>query len=125
MIDQAGKVYRFEPGKAWQPLPFAMPITPKQAGIRFVELTGKGKLDLVYSNEKIFGVYRFVDKKTGWEKVRSGKAGDPNAIPMISRNGMNNGCFAHSGKLWWANEDTHLMKNHVDRRGYKELLEGK
>ena len=54
-----------------------------------------------------------------------GKAGGPNAIPMIARNGTNNGCWAHSGQLWWANEDTHLLKNHVDRRSYKSLLEVK
>jgi hypothetical protein len=123
MIDRAGKIYRHEPGKDWQPLSFAMPIAPTQGGVRFVDLTETGKLDLVYSNEKAFGVYRFVDMKSGWQKVRAGKAGEPGAIPMIDRLGTNNGCFAHSGKLWWANEDTHLMKNHVDRRAYKELLQ--
>jgi hypothetical protein len=44
---------------------------------------------------------------------------------MIARNGKNNGCFAHSGHRWWANEDTVLLKNHVDKRSYKELLEMK
>ena len=44
---------------------------------------------------------------------------------MIARNGTNNGCFVHSGHLWWANEDTVLLKNHVDRRSFKELLAGK
>ena len=33
-----------------------------------------------------------------------------------------NGFWVHSGQLWWANEDTVLRKDHVDRRSIKELL---
>jgi hypothetical protein len=121
-IDGDGKVFRHEPGKDWQPLAFALPFTDK-ASLRFLDLNGK--LDLVFSNEKEYGVYLFTDMKTGWKKLRVGKAGDPNAIPMIARNGKNNGCWAHSGQLWWANEDTVLLKNNVARRSFKELLEAK
>jgi hypothetical protein len=120
-IDSAGAVFRHEPGKAWQRLPFTLPA--KDA--RFLDLRGAGKLDLIFANEKEFGVYRFGDMKTGYTKVRAGKASDANPLPMITRRGMNNGCWAHSGQLWWANEDTVLLKNHVDRRSFKELLEAK
>jgi Polysaccharide deacetylase len=125
MIDANGRVHRFEPGKDWQPLGFALPADALKGGVRFLDLTGNGKLDLVFSNEKAFGVYRFADMKTGWTKQRAGKPGDANAIPMIARNGTNNGCWAHSGELWWANEDTMLLKNHVDRRALKDLVEAK
>jgi hypothetical protein len=27
--------------------------------------------------------------------------------------------------MWWANEDTTLLKNHVDRRAFKDLAEAK
>lgn len=125
MIDLFGRVSAYEPGKGWQPLPFKLPIGPFLDGLRFLDLNGDGKLDLVFSNEKEYGVYLFIDMKNGWKKLRAGKAGDANAIPMIAKNGKNNGCWAHSGQLWWANEDTHLLKNHVDRRSFKALLEGK
>ncbi|MBI3823868.1 MAG: hypothetical protein HY289_14460 [Planctomycetes bacterium] len=127
MIDVNGKAFRYEPGKDWQPLPFALPVGKEtlNAGLMFVDLTGKGKLDVVYSNEKEYGVHRFNDMKTGWNKGKGGKPGDATAIPMISRNGTNNGCWAHSGQLWWANEDTVLLKNNVDRRAFKDLLQEK
>jgi hypothetical protein len=52
----------------------------------------------------------------GWsKKIMAGKAGDKNALPMISRNGTNNGFWVHSGHLGWANEDS-VLKNHVDKR---------
>src|SRR5207247_319814 len=104
-------VHAFEAGKDWQRLPFGYGQAAPDASLRFLDLNSDGKLDIVYSNEKEFGVAIFSDMKKGWMKVRTGKTGDANAIPMIARNGTNNGCWAHSGQLWWANEDTHLLKN--------------
>ncbi len=95
----------------------------KDAGLRFIDLDGDGKLDVVFSNEKEYGIYLFKDLKDGWSrKVMAGKAGDADALPMISRNGTNNGFWVHSGSLWWSNEDTVLLKDHVDRRSIKDLL---
>jgi putative membrane-bound dehydrogenase-like protein len=92
-------------------------------GLRFVDLDGDGKLDIIFSNEKEYGIYLFKDMKTGWSrKVMAGKRGDKDALPMISRNGTNNGFWVHSGHLWWSNEDTPLLKDHVDRRNIKQLL---
>lgn len=122
-IDADGAVYRHEPGQPWQRLPFRVPAPVRDA--RFLDLRGAGKLDLIFSNEKEFGIYLFDDLKIGWKKVRSGKAGDAGAVPMITRNGTNNGSWAHSNHLWWANEDTVLFKNKVDRRAFKDLLEPK
>jgi hypothetical protein len=96
----------------------------KGAGLQFVDLDGDGKLDVIFSNEKDYGIYLFKDLKEGWSrKVMAGKAGDADALPMISRNGTNNGFWVHSGQLWWSNEDTVLLKDHVDRRSIKELLQ--
>ena len=122
LIDVYGKIYRHEPGKGWQLLPFEAVF---KSGTRFVDLDGDGKLDLVQSSDIDFAVYRFTDMKTGWTKVRDGKARDSGAIPPIARinGGRDNGCFLHSGQFWWANEDTVLLKNHVDRRTYKEILQ--
>ncbi len=124
-LDGGTGVHAYEPGKDWQRLPFGYGQTARDASLRFLDLNGDGKLDIVFANEKEFGVSFFSDLKKGWKQVRAGKTGDAKPIPMITRNGANNGCWAHSGSLWWANEDTHLLKNHVDRRAYKELLEPK
>src|SRR5262249_8998616 len=56
-------------------------------------------------------------------KVLSGKPGDKGAIPMIARNGTNNGAWFHSRHLWVQNEDTALLPNLVDRRSFNQLLE--
>ena len=128
MIDSKGKVYRHEAGKDWQPLPFTLPVSQEaiqSGGVRFLDLNGDGKIDIVASTDKGFSVHLFSDMKSGWKKVRSGQAGDPGALPPFVRGGTNNGAWAHSGHLWWANEDTHLLKNNVDRRAFKDLLEGK
>ncbi len=110
-------------------LPFTVPdgarLTQlgKDSGLRFVDLDGDGKLDVIFSNEKEYGIYLFKDMKEGWSrKVIAGKAGDKDALPMISRRGTNNGFWVHSGSLWWSNEDTVVLKDHVDRRSIKELL---
>ena len=41
---------------------------------------------------------------------------------MITRHGTNNGFWVHSGYLWWSNEDTAFLKDHVDRRKIADLL---
>ena len=52
----------------------------------------------------------------------AGKTGDPNALPKIVRNGTNNGFWAHSRSLWWQNEDTASLPDHVDRRSFNDLF---
>ncbi len=115
-------VFILENGDAFsaKKLPFKLPTT---SGLRFLDLDGDGKLDIIFSNEKEYGIYLFENMEKGWSrKVMAGKRGDKDALPMISRNGTNNGFWVHSGHLWWANEDTALLKDHVDRRSIKELL---
>ena len=105
-------------------------------GLRFRDLDGDGKLDIIFSNEKEYGIYLFTDMEKGWsKKVFHQKRGDPasraasaagsaDEFPMISRHGANNGFWVHSGYLWWSNEDTVLLKDHVDRRKISDLLRG-
>jgi hypothetical protein len=127
-LDGYTGVFAYQSGKDWQRLPFGRPGYVKSRSLahcRFLDLDGDGKLDLVYADENAFGVYRLLDVKKGWALIRAGNASDAGAMPMIAKNGTNNGCWAHSGQLWWANEDTHLLKNHVDRRALKTLLDKK
>jgi len=119
---------------SWIQLPFTLPFSPSvpkpfvfethyDSGIRFLDLDGDGKLDIIFSNENEYGVYLFKDMKEGWNrKVIAGKAGDPGALPMIANKGQNMGFFVHSGHLWWSNESTALLKDHVARVPIKELL---
>jgi len=121
-------VYRFAAG--WKKLPFTLPLEPldgdgRDAGLRFVDLHGDGRPDLVHSNEQEWGVWLFKDLKTGWEKISSGKQGEPGSLPMITRNGTNNGAWFHSKHLWVQNEDTAKMKDLVDRRSFDDLLQKK
>lgn len=114
----------------------------KENGLRFLDLNADGKLDIIFSNEKEYGIYLFTDMEKGWsKKVLAGKRGAGPApatgagaagaivtqgpaeeLPMISRHGTNNGFWVHSGYLWWSNEDTAFLKDHVDRRKIADLL---
>jgi hypothetical protein len=108
-----------------------LPLGGDDTGLRFLDLNADGKLDIIFSNEKEYGIYLFTDMEKGWSrKVLAGKRGDkgeprasaPGELPMISRHGQNNGFWVHSGYLWWSNEDTALLKDHVDRRKIADLL---
>ncbi|MCI0460149.1 MAG: FG-GAP-like repeat-containing protein [Gemmataceae bacterium] len=129
-VGEQGTLYALTDKGTWKELPFTLPFGARVVdekgrdnGLRLIDLDGDGKLDLIFSNEKEYGIYLFGDMKTGWSrKVMAGKRGDKDALPMISRNGTNNGFWVHSGHLWWSNEDTPLLKDHVDRRSIKELL---
>ncbi len=122
---EGNAVYR----RAGPPYPFKLPPGARlgdmehDQGLRFIDLDGDGSLDVIFSNEKEYGVYLFKDLQEGWSrKVIAGKAGEPDALPPIATNGSNNGFWVHSGSLWWSNEDTVLLKDHVDRRSIKDLL---
>lgn len=130
--DTIPAIYRWSNKQTLEKLLLTLPpgaklgiVDGKYHGLRFLDLDGDGKLDIIFSNEKEYGIYLFKDMTTGWSrKVMAGKREDKDALPMISRNGTNNGFWVHSGSLWWSNEDTVLLKDHVDRRSIKELLKG-
>src|SRR5262249_49587288 len=89
----------------------------KDYGLRFIDLDEDGRDDVVFANENEYGIYLFTDMEHGWsKKVVAGKAGDEAALPPIARDGKNNGFFVHSRSLWWQNENTNLLKDHLDRR---------
>jgi putative membrane-bound dehydrogenase-like protein len=101
-----------------------MSVDGRDFGLRFIDLDGDGFDDVVFSNEKEYGIYLFTDMEHGWSrKVMAGKQGEPGALPPIAIDGKNNGFFAHSRHLWWQNEHTNLLKDLVDRRSFNELLQ--
>jgi putative membrane-bound dehydrogenase-like protein len=94
------------------------------AGLRFIDLDGDGHDDIVFSNEERYGIWLFESMEKGWKEVVSVKrqAGKTDAIPPITIKGANNGFFVHSRQLWWNNETTTLLKDHMDRRSFAEVL---
>jgi putative membrane-bound dehydrogenase-like protein len=90
--------------------------------VRLVDLDEDGDDDVIKSDEKTYSLH--LRDGADWKRVISGKRGDgnPREIPMIARNGTNNGAFFHSRHMWIANEDTDKLPNHVDRRSFAELL---
>jgi putative membrane-bound dehydrogenase-like protein len=126
--DQRG-IFAWHTGeKSWKRLPFDLPLKvwfnpERDSGLRFMDIDEDGFPDIIVSNEKEYGLYLFNSMKDGWSrKVLSGKAGDKGALPMIAREGKNNGAWFHFRHLWVQNEDTALLKDHVDRRSFNDLL---
>src|SRR5262249_2887892 len=124
-------VYSWSPSKkTWIKLPFALPSGTTFAddfgdrGLRFVDLDGDGYDDILFSNEDGYAIYLFTNMKEGWSrKVKAGKRSDPDAVPMISRNGTNNGAWFHLRHLIVQNEDTAKKPDLIDRRSFNELLD--
>ncbi len=122
-----------ETGK-WELLPWTLPegthianIRGRDAGLRFVDLNGDGREDIVFSNEKLYGVWLWDSPETGWKLVHQGVRGEAGTaaedeIPVISREGTDNGAWFHSRTLWVQNEDTARLPDLVDRRSFNTLL---
>jgi putative membrane-bound dehydrogenase-like protein len=128
--DREDAVFEYPLDLLQQKQPFSLPPGAKASdaamdyGLRFVDLDGDGYDDIIFSNEKEYGVYLFKDMKTGWSrKIMAGRAGEPGAIPPIAVHGKNMGCWVHSGHLWWSNEGTTLLKDHVARLPLKSLVQ--
>jgi putative membrane-bound dehydrogenase-like protein len=121
--------------KKWAKLPFALPSAArivdedgKDTGVRFVDFDEDGFDDVIFSNEDGYGLFLFDSMQKGWTREAIKRAGKDesnksDAIPMIVRRGMSNGVWFHSRHLWVQNENTALLKDHVDRRSFNSLLE--
>ncbi|HEX7897572.1 MAG TPA: polysaccharide deacetylase family protein [Planctomycetota bacterium] len=91
-----------------------LPWDVDSPALRFVDLNGDGKDDLVASDES--GALVAVYEGPGWRTIKT------SGVPLLSRAGMDNGAWFHSKHLWIQNEDTASMKNLVDKRSFEELL---
>lgn len=91
----------------------------RDGGLRFVDLDGDRDHDIVFANENLQGVWLFDSLKTGWKRVQHPAEF---TLPLIARDGRNNGAWFHSQHLWFQNEDTNRLPDHVDRRAFAQLL---
>jgi putative membrane-bound dehydrogenase-like protein len=95
----------------------------RDAGLRLVDFDDDGWLDLIQSNEEGYGLWLYDPAAQGWREVlkSSRQPGQP-GIPPITVQGENNGFFVRHRTLWWQNEHTTLLRDHLDRRSFEELL---
>jgi putative membrane-bound dehydrogenase-like protein len=121
---------RDQEAKAWKKLSFALPANARivdakgrDQGLRFVDIDEDGHDDVVFSNERSYGLHLFNTMETGWNrKISDNPRGTGRAIPMISRLGTNNGAWFAARHIWVQNEDTHKLPDGVDRMSFRDML---
>ena len=126
----ATAVFGYDRDRGWTKLSFGLPKATgvvddrgRDAGLRLVDIDQDGYLDVLFSNESVFGAHLFVSRDKGWShELVSGKRGDAGAIPMIARGGTNNGAWFHGRHLWVQNENTDKLADLVDRMSLDDLL---
>ncbi len=119
-------------GKRWCEVSFRLPdgarfvdTAGRDASLRLLDLDDDLHLDVLFSNEREYGLDLFDSMETGWSRrVKAATRGSPVEIPVISRAGASNGAWFHSRHLWVQNEDTSRLRDLVDRRSFNELLAG-
>jgi putative membrane-bound dehydrogenase-like protein len=95
----------------------------RDTGARLIDLDDDGHLDLVLSNEQRYGVWLFEPTRNVWKEIiHAERKPDEPGIPPIALNGTNNGFFVRQRTLWWQNERTTLLRDHMDRRTFDQLL---
>lgn len=118
---------------AWQRLGFALPDGARivdelgrDAGLRFVDLNGDGRDDVVFSDAQRYLAATWVSKSEGWRTVLDGSEGKASGerIPRIVRaDGTNNGAWFKDDRMLVQNEETgKVLAHHVQTRTYGEIL---
>ncbi len=110
-----------EQGEWFEAGPFPAPLvdqTGNDNGVRFVDLDEDGHDDVIFSNGKISGIQLF-DTQSGLFSRDVKKTTD---IPLIVRNGTNNGVWFARQHMWVQNENTNRLPDGVDRRSFTQLL---
>ncbi|MCG8650346.1 MAG: FG-GAP-like repeat-containing protein, partial [Pirellulales bacterium] len=116
------KVLRYRDG-VWETAQPAFPyaIVDQQGrdrGARFVDLDGDSFDDFIISNGRQTAVHLYDRETGGFTRVVQGLAD----IPLIVRNGTNNGVWFAEEHMWVQNEDTNRLPDGVDRRSFVQLL---
>lgn len=87
-------------------------------GVRFVDLDQDGHEDVIISNGNTSAVHLFDSETRSFSRpVRN-----PSSIPMVVREGTNNGVWFSNQHMWIQNEGTNRLPDGVDRRSFAQLL---
>lgn len=110
-------------------LPPALQLTAPalfEIAARLIDVNEDGKLDLVFSDAKRYGVWLFESLENGWStELVSGTRGDGNPLelpPIVRADGTNNGFFVQGRALHWMNEDTADRPNLIVSIEFDQLL---
>jgi putative membrane-bound dehydrogenase-like protein len=122
--------------------PFALPRKTsivddagRDTGLRFVDVNGDGRVDVLFSNDKTASLHLFVPSanprlmwEVGWnDEVFAFDRVNPLAtnLPPMVRAGSNpnNGVWFARDTMWVQNEDTAHLPDKVDRRTFRQLLD--
>ncbi|MGB7343253.1 MAG: PVC-type heme-binding CxxCH protein [Pirellulaceae bacterium] len=87
-------------------------------GLRFVDFDGDRYDDIIISNGRESAICLYDPQQHTFTKPAESSVD----IPLIVRDGTNNGVWFAEDHLWVQNEDTHRMPDGVDRRTFAELL---
>lgn len=108
---------------AWERAPYALPKETlivddegRDAGLRFVDVTGDGYADVVFSNDDHYAAYAFVDRNRGWARQLISQRRDAfsvMSIPPIVSNGTYNGAWFAEKRMFVQNEHTGHLKDHA------------
>ncbi|NLY02539.1 MAG: hypothetical protein GXY83_41195 [Rhodopirellula sp.] len=118
--------------QAWRRLPLTLPpgativdARGRDAGLRFVDIDGDLRDDVVFSNAQRYDICLYRSLAEGWSRrYLSGQREEGSPIPMIVRgDGTNNGAWFKGGHMYVQNENTGAaLPNHVDFRSYTGFL---
>ncbi|MCA9148405.1 MAG: polysaccharide deacetylase family protein [Planctomycetales bacterium] len=135
LLGQADKVLVLRRiSTSWQPEPRGFPAHVRlpraeeaDCGLRWVDLDDDGRAECVFSNASRCAAYKFESWEAGWRTLlehdrQGGDTGTTSIPPFIRPDGTNNGVWAHSGHLWWQNEDTARLPDKVDRLPFTTIL---
>ncbi len=129
--DAQQAIYGFDAAKnTWKLLPLKLPpgtaivdAQGRDAGLRFVDVDEDAYDDVLFSSERGYSLDLFRSLTAGWSRrVLAGNAGAKDALPMVTRDGTNNGAWIQDRTLWVQNETTDKLKDLVDRRTFADLL---
>ncbi len=132
ILDRVNGVYWWDPELRRWSIKSGIPLSAYVSGFsrldpgtRYLDLDGDGiDNDLIFSNESQFGAFVFQSKELGWGRIVAGTADQADAIPpIVQRFGQNNGFFATKGTLWWQNENTATLPDHVQRLSIESLFD--
>ncbi len=101
------------------PMPFAIVDDHgRDNGVRFVDFDKDGHDDVIISNGAETAIRLYDVDSGGFTRMVE----DLTNVPLIVRNGTNNGAWFAGDHMWVQNEDTHRLPDWVDRRSFLELL---